>query len=483
MNLRDRLAAWLRPAVYLGENPLTLAGAVLTTSAAITLIGFWIHEIVRGGPVHPYAGIVFFLILPGIFLLGLVLMPVGALLRRTRLKRRGQLPASYPQVDLRDVALRRAGTLVAGLTFVNVCILAIASYRGVEYMDSQAFCGTTCHTVMAPEYISYLRSPHARVACVECHIGPGAPWFVKAKISGARQLLAVNLKTYSRPIPSPVRELRPARDTCEQCHWPQRFIGDKFLVRTKYADDETSTPLTTVLVLKLGGKTFQGRTGIHGRHIDSVERVSYTASDAKRQVIPTVTYLDDAGKTVEYVSTEGAAAARAPAKVSERRTMDCMDCHNRPTHIFKLPERAVDEAIADGRISRELPFVKKKCVEVLRAESAGALGADERIANSLTSFYKTTYPGAWTEKRALVEAAVRATQDIYKTNVFPEMKITWGTYPNNLGHDDFPGCFRCHDGNHKAADGRVITAECDACHGLLAQDEANPKILADLGLK
>ncbi len=238
---------WLRPAVYLGQNPLSLIGAILTTSGAITMLVFWAYELVKTGPTRPYTGIVFFFILPSIFVLGLVLMPVGGLLRRYALRRQGKLPHVYPTIDLRQPLLQRAFILVVVMTFVNVALMGTASYKAVEHMDSVEFCGQTCHSVMAPEYTAYLNSPHSRVACVDCHIGSGAPWFVRAKISGVRQLFAVNLKTYSRPIPSPVHNLRPARETCEQCHWPQRFTGDKLVVKTKYADDEQNTPSTTVL--------------------------------------------------------------------------------------------------------------------------------------------------------------------------------------------------------------------------------------------
>ena len=289
MSLGARITRWLRPAVYLGQNGLSLAGAVITTSTALTLLGFWLYEIVKGGAIHPYTGIVFFLILPGVFVLGLLLIPVGLLLKRRALLGKGALPTTYPKVDFRSPLLRRAVVLVLALTFVNALILGIASYRGVEYMDSAQFCGQTCHTVMEPEYTAYKGSPHSRLGCVACHIGPGAPWFVKAKISGVRQVFAVTLKTYSRPIPSPVRELRPARDTCEQCHWPQRFLGDRLLVKTKYGDDAASTPSTTVLVMKMGGHGPDGVTGIHGRHLDEKARVAYESTDGKRQVIPRVT--------------------------------------------------------------------------------------------------------------------------------------------------------------------------------------------------
>jgi hypothetical protein len=477
-----RWKEWLRPAVFLGRNTITLIGAVLTTSAAITMLGFWAFELLQTGPVHPYTGIVFFFILPGVFVLGLLLMPLGGLLRRYRLRQQGKLPHVYPTIDLRQPMLQRALVLIGALTFVNVALMGTASYKAVEHMDSVQFCGQTCHSVMAPEYTAYLNSPHSRVACVDCHIGSGAPWFVKAKISGVRQLFAVNLKTFSRPIPSPVHDLRPSRDTCEHCHWPERFTGDKFLVKTKYADDEQNTPSTTVLLVKIGGRTAQGLVGIHGRHLAAAERIEYASTDGRRQVIPRVTYTEDSGKKVEYVSDEVKTTPEQLAR-AERRKMDCVDCHNRPTHAFELPERAVDEAMTVNRIDRQLPFVKKQAVAVLRTEYPDRATASEKIPQAIVDFYKAKYPETYQTKRPVVETAAQQIKAIYLRNVFPEMRITWGTHPNNLGHDDFLGCFRCHDGKHKAPDGRAINDDCSACHQILAMDEKDPKVLADLGLK
>lgn len=476
------MAGWFRPAFYLGNNALTLLGAVLTTSAAITLLSFWVFEIVKGGPVHPYAGIVFFLILPAVFVAGLVLIPLGALWRRRRLRTRGELPETYPHVDFRSPIIRQALWLLSLATFLNFAILGTASYRGVEYMDSVQFCGQTCHTVMEPEFTAYRNSPHSRVACVQCHIGPGASWFVRSKFSGVRQVFAVTLHTYSRPIPSPVRQLRPARETCEQCHWPQKFTGDKFLARTKYSDDEKNTPLTTVLVLKIGGLTWQGAVGIHGRHLDRTERISYVSTDGHRQVIPQVSYIDDTGRTVEFASSEVKPTPEQLAR-AERRVMDCMDCHNRPTHAFQMPERAVDQQISEGRISPLLPFIKKKAVELLRAEYPDRETARSKILAALNEFYRTNYANVYREHRALVETSGEQVAAIYLRNIFPEMRITWGTHPNNLGHEDFLGCFRCHDGNHASADGRMITNDCNACHTILAMEDPNPKVLTDLGMK
>ncbi len=482
MTFGGRMESWVRPAVYLGHNPTTLFGAVLTTSSAVTLLAFWVFEVIKGGPIHPYAGIVFFLILPGVFVIGLALIPIGALWRRRRLYSRGELPTVYPQIDFRKALLRRAFSWVVGLTFLNAAILGTASYRGVEHMDSVQFCGQTCHTVMQPEYTAYQNSPHGRVACVNCHIGPGAGWFVRSKLSGVRQVFAVTFDKYSKPIPSPVRELRPARETCEQCHWPQKFTGDKFLVRTKYSDDEKNSPLTTVLVLKIGGHSGQGGVGIHGRHLDTMERIRYIATGGRRQVIPWVSYMDDSGKEVEYVTSD-AKPSREELERGEHRVMDCMDCHNRPTHTFQLPERAVDRALNDGRISTELPYVKKKAVELLRVDYPDHETARQNIADGLKAFYRTNYPQVFSQHRASIEKATEQVAAIYLRNVFPRMKVTWGTYPNNIGHEDFLGCFRCHDGNHTSADGRIITQDCSACHTLLAVEEASPKVLTDLGIK
>jgi nitrate/TMAO reductase-like tetraheme cytochrome c subunit len=365
---------------------------------------------------------------------------------------------------------------------VNVIIFSVASYRGVEYMDSTKFCGQTCHTVMQPEFTAYSNSPHQRVACVECHIGPGASWFVRSKLSGVRQVFAVTFHTYDEPIPSPVHQLRPAIETCEECHWPQKFTGDKFIVRIKYSDDEKNTPLTTILVMKIGGRTWQGSVGIHGRHLDVKSRIQYVATDGHRQVIPSVKYLDDTGKNTEFLSTDTKPTPEQLA-AGEQRTMDCVDCHNRPTHVFMLPDRAVDQAMAAGQINPGLPFIKKKATEVLRVVYPDRQAATQRIAASLNDFYRTSYPDVSRDKRAQIDAAIAQVQQIYLRNIFPDMKISWGTYPNNLGHEDFPGCFRCHDGSHSTPDGRTITNDCDACHTLLAVEESNPKVLADLGMK
>jgi hypothetical protein len=335
---------------------------------------------------------------------------------------------------------------------------------------------------MDPEFTAYQNSPHSRVDCVACHIGPGASWFVRSKLSGLRQVFAVTFHTYSRPIPSPVEHLRPARETCEQCHWPQRFTGGKFLVNTSYKDDEKNTPQKDVLLLKVGGGTWRGSVGIHGRHLADNARIRYISTDVERQTIPAVFYTDDTGKTTEFISSD-AKPTKEQLDKGEHRVMDCVDCHNRPTHAFDLPENAVDKQMALGLISPELPYIRKKSVEVLKVDYPTRAVAQQSIIGALNNFYRTNYPQIYATRRTLVEQSGQEVANIYLRNVFPDMRLTWGTHPNNIGHNDSPGCFRCHDGSHTSADGQTITNDCSACHDVLASGEENPKVLTDLGMK
>ena len=482
MSPQNTVRDWARLLYYLSQNTLSLIGVVLTTSSAITLIGFWMYDFMLPGPPHPYVGILLFLILPGVFVLGLLLIPIGIGLRRRQLQQIGDLPTVYPAIDLKTPMVRNSLLFIGFATILNVMIFGLASYKSVSYMDSKEFCGLSCHTVMAPEYGAYENSPHSRVECVQCHIGPGAGWFVRAKLSGLRQVFAVTFHTYSRPIPSPVKYLRPARDTCEQCHWPQRFSGDKFILKTNYKDDEKNTPMTTALVMKIGGWAPSGSVGIHGRHLDDGSRIHYISTDERRQVIPVVYYTDDKGKIVEYVSTD-IKVNKHELEKGEKRTMDCIDCHNRPTHAFELPANAVDLRMSRGLISPELPYIHKKAVELLKADYPDRDTAQRQIVEGIENYYRTSFPDLYASKRALIEQSAENLARIYLRNIFPDMKMSWGVHPNNLGHNDFPGCFRCHDGSHTSADGQTISNDCTTCHNLLAVQEENPKMLADLGLQ
>jgi hypothetical protein len=481
VNLRERFRGWSQPIYFLGQNPISLTGAVITTSAALTTIAFWFYEIFLPGPPHPYIGILVFLTLPAIFVIGLLLIPLGIWRRRRSLRGSGQLPALFPSVDLHLPMVRRTLEWVVLATGVNLLIIGTASYRGVEYLDSTNFCGTTCH-VMLPENTAYHASPHAHVACVDCHIGPGLPWMVRAKVNGLRQVYMVATHTYPRPIPSPVKDLRPASETCEQCHWPGRFAGDKLLVRTSYTEDEKNTPQTDVVMLKVGGSNGQGVSGIHGHHLADAARIRYVSTDPQRQTIPAVYYTDDKGKTTEFLSSE-AKPTKEQLDQGEHRVMDCLDCHNRPAHASEMPENAVDKQMSIGRISPDLPYIRKKAVEVLKVNYTTRDVAEQSITSEITKFYQSNYPDIAGARGAAVKQAAQEVANIYLRNIFPNMRVTWGTHPNNLGHVDSPGCFRCHDGSHTSADGQTITNDCSACHQIVASGENNPKILTDLGMK
>ncbi|MGA2081159.1 MAG: NapC/NirT family cytochrome c [Holophaga sp.] len=473
----ERLRNLGRSAFFSGNNWITLLGVVLTTGTGFTLLWSWFRELVSPEPVNPYAGIILVLILPAIFVVGLLLIPAGILLRRRKLIRAGHLPQEPPRVDLASPKIRKALWLVSGATLVNILLMGTATIKGVDYMDSSKFCGTTCHTPMITEYRAFTNSPHSRVGCAQCHIGPGAESFFRSKLAGVRQVFDMAFNTYSRPIPTPVESLRPARETCEECHWPQKFSGDKILVRTHYADDAQSTPATTVLMLKIGGTTGSSATGIHGRHLDTGSRITYVAGDAKRSSIASVTYRDDKGQFVQYASPDV-----KPGEHIQARQMDCVDCHNRPTHAFQMPEDAIDTAINDGRISRDLPFIHKEAVQLLKADYPTQDAAAARIPVALADYYRTHYPDVYGQKRALVDAAGEAVKAAFLRNVSPEMKLTWGTHPSYIGHQDGGGCFRCHDGSHVSQDGKAIASDCSTCHVILAQDEREPKILKVLGI-
>jgi len=468
-----------RLAFFAGDNWISILGVVLTTGAGFTLVWSWFLEIAAPHTVHPYVGIVLFMILPMIFVLGLLMIPAGILLRRRKLRLEGHLPLESPKIDLSSRKIRKVLLLVAGLTLVNIVLMGTATVKGVAYMDNSKFCGLTCHTPMVTEYRAFLDSPHSRVGCAQCHIGPGTESFVRAKLAGVRQVFGVVFNNYTRPIPSPVMNLRPARETCEDCHWPQKFSGNKLVVRTHFGDDIDSTPAVTVLMLKIGGHDGRSNTGIHGRHLDQGSRITYLAGDAQRQTVAKVTYRDDKGQEVEYASADVKITPEA-AKLPERQ-MDCVDCHNRASHIFVMPEQAIDQALSNGRISRELPFIRKQAVAILKADYPSQDAASQQIPKAVNDYYQANYPQVYQQKRALVDAAGQVVAAAFLRNVSPEMKLTWGTHPNHLGHEDGGGCMRCHDGSHTTKDGKAIAAECDTCHVILAQDEKNPKILKDLG--
>jgi hypothetical protein len=267
-----------------------------------------------------------------------------------------------------------------------------------------------------------------------------------------------------------------AKTTCLNCHTADRYIGDTLFVKTSYGDDERNSTTHTLVVLHVGGRnSFSRLSGIHGAHLGNIE---YIATDSTRQTIPWVGQTNDDGSVTEFVSTD----SKTPI-TGQKRVMDCIDCHNRTAHSFDTPEGVLNRYMTQGQPSASLPFVHKKGLELIKATYASQDDAATKITSGLEDFYRSQYPAVWNEQRAQIDEAAKTLVTIYTRNVFPFMKVTWGTHPNDISHNDYPGCFRCHDGSHDAKDGKTITNDCSTCHNLVATDEPNPKQLADLGIE
>ncbi|MBL8728428.1 MAG: cytochrome C [Planctomycetes bacterium] len=449
----------------LRSNWITATGAVVTTLAFMAFVTTLVYVALHGGGHGAYLGLFAFLLLPAVFVFGIVLVPIGLLVFRGQLRAR--------MAVLKDKPMRIVPVLGV-LTVVNLATVGTAGYEAVHYMDSQQFCGTVCHTVMAPTYGMSLDAPHAKIACVECHIGPGVGAFVQAKLSGLRQVAGVAFDTHARPIPTPVHTLRDASEICENCHWAAKVGADRLVVREHFGDDAAVTPVTNVLLMKIGG-TLQddSGTGIHW-HANAGVEVSFV-STGRREQIDWIRYVDAQGKE-RIFTLDGEDPSKRPA--GELRRMDCIDCHNQPGHHQQEPDAAVDMAIAAGRISRQLPSIRKFALAALQKPWPRD-GASAAILGDLEQAY--AQDGGLDEgKRGLLEAAAKAVADIWLRNVHPDMNIVWGTYPNFIGHR---GCMRCHDGQHLDADGESISADCSKCHAVLAEKSSDPTLLRQFGVE
>jgi len=430
------------PGGALSRNPWSIGGAVVTTVAAVAFITFASLE-AFGLIVGPYANLLGYLLVPAVFVAGLLLIPFGMWREGVR-RRRGAPAWSWPAVDLGRRRTRQIVAVVLLLTIVNLGIVAVASVGAVQYTESTKFCGQVCHTPMTPEFTAHMFSPHAEVDCVSCHVSPGAGGMVHAKLNGTRQLYLLATNGFRRPIPEPVGRIPGAVDTCAHCHTPGRPNIELTRTFLSYGDDEKNTESATTLTLHMAANHWHAQSGT---------RVEYASTDATNATIPYMRVTDARGQVVEYFA-EGVTAA--PAGPLHR--MDCLDCHNRPAHTFSAaPDKAVDAAMASGELGRDLPFLHREAVAALTKEYPSQAAADVGIATHLREFYTAASAPA-------VDRAVSAVQQVYRRNVFPEMKVGWGTYVNQLDHVSTPGCFRCHDDNHKSRDGKAVRQDCELCH-------------------
>ena len=439
------------------SHPVVIAGVLLTTVSAVLFIAAVASELL-GLIRNPYGGLIIYIAIPLFFLLGLLLIPLGHWLDGRRRRRDPDAAHDWPVFDLRVPATRRVTLAIVALTVANLAIISVAAFGGMHAMESPTFCGQTCHLPMHPQFTAWQATPHAQVACTECHVGEGARALIRSKLAGVRQLYHVVTNQIPKPIPG-IADMRPALETCGRCHWPRHDAGEVPRVTREFADDEANTETVTRLQMLVGGA---GRPTSAGRaihwHANPDVRIEYVYTDAERQTIPYVRATNSSGQTKEY-RTEGTTDEQL-AK-GTRRVMDCIDCHNVAAHrIAETAEEAVDTAIADGAISRRLPFVRRESVRLVKSEYPTQEQGLEGIAKGLRAFY--TGRGAFDEGE--LARSIAALQNVYRRNVFPSMKVTFGVYPDNIGHLTSSGCFRCHDGGHTASDGSTISADCDYCH-------------------
>jgi len=455
------------------RHPLSLVGAGLVILSGVSIIFLFLIEAISGRS-NPYLGIFTYMVYPALLLLGVIIVPVGVILDRRRRAKGGDLPR-YAVIDLNNAKTRGVMVFIVVSSIFLMGLISTVSYQAYHFTESVTFCGELCHSVMEPEYTAYKESPHARVTCAECHVGSGAGWYVRSKLAGAYQIYSVMFHKYPRPVPTPVHSLRPAQETCEQCHWPEKFFGAQLKVITRFGHDEKNSVRQIRSLLRTGGgsPTTGITAGIHW-HMNIGNEVWYGTSDPQRQKIPWVRIKDKQGRVTEYFDRSTPLTAEQSKKLEIRR-MDCIDCHNRPSHIFRDPDGAMDLVLLTGLVDSSLPYIKREAVRVLGQSYTSKEQAREGIATALDVFYLKQYPKIYETKRDPIKKAITEVQKIYQTNIFPEMKVDWRTHPDNIGHTLFPGCFRCHEGNHVSREGKVLRKDCQLCHTIIGQENAVQK--------
>ncbi|MBD3257877.1 cytochrome C [candidate division GN15 bacterium] len=454
-------------------TPIGKLGVILTTSSVISFV---VLEAARllGVLTNAYIGLITYLAFPVIFVVGLILIPIGwyRYYKQTGLTMKAILNRQFDKEAVRGEGIfgSKLFMSVAVLSLANVVILFVASSRMLQFMDEPEFCGTACHSVMNPEWVTYQRSPHARVKCVDCHVGEGVDALIDSKLNGMWQMISVTFDLYERPIPTPVHQLRPARETCEKCHWPEKFYGSRIKQIISYDEDSASTPEFTTLNLKVDAGVKAASGGIHW-HIAEENEVRYASVDDERNEMIWVEVRQPDGTYKRYTNTE----LIAPADEHEYiRTLDCIDCHNRATHIYENPAQAIDERIKLGILSRDLPFIKKVGLSAITGNYADSAAAMAGIENELHGYYRREFPDLAVSSADEIDSAITALRSIYNRNIHHEMNITWGSYPSHIGHEDSPGCFRCHTPDLEADDGSHIADYCTLCHSILAWDDTEP---------
>jgi hypothetical protein len=452
------------------KNWLTIIGSIIAViNLALIILLFIISTIFDKGSTN--LGLFIYIILPGFLLIGLILIPIGMIRERKSIRKEGMKEEGrYPRIDLNDPRHRNAFFLFTITTILVLFLSTLGSFKAFHITESVEFCGTLCHEVMEPEHVAYQNSPHANVACVECHVGSGASWYMKSKLSGLHQVIAVFTNSFKRPIETPLHDLRPARETCERCHWPQKFYARSLWTNKYFLADSLNTEWDIMLQMKTGPE-YSGLgliEGIHW-HINPDINIEYISDDDKRENITYVKYTELTTGRVKIFRNDDNPVSDSAIAVAQTRSMDCIDCHNRPSHNYKSPPVYFDRVMLTGAISKEIPFFKKVSMDILKQTFTSKDTALMTIRDGITNYYKTDYPEFYASNTELIDKSIAAVQKAFSENTFPEMKVTYDKYPEHIGHLETEGCFRCHNDAFVASDGSRITRDCDLCHTIVGQ--------------
>jgi hypothetical protein len=453
-----------------GRNWISIIGMLIASINLLLIILLFLISTVFNES-NTNLGLFIYIILPGFLLLGLIMIPAGIIISRK--KRLASTPAEkkrLPAIDLNNSKHRNA---FIGFTIATLVILFLSTYgsfQAYHLTESVQFCGTLCHKVMEPEYTAYQNSPHANVACVDCHVGSGASWYVKSKLSGLHQVYAVATKTYPSPIETPLHDLRPARETCEKCHWPQKFYARNLQTNKHYLADSLNSEWNVILQMKIGPELRDlGFTeGIHW-HINPNVNIEYISEYDKREVITYVKYINKATGEVTVYRNPEIEISDSIISASSPRTMDCIDCHNRPSHKYSSPPVYFDKAMLINDVSQDIPFIKRTAMGILRNTFTDKDTALMQIKEGIVSYYKSDFSGYFKKNQAKIDQSVVSLQKVFSQNSFPGMKVTYDVYPDHIGHLESEGCFRCHNDSFTSDNGRKITRDCNLCHTIIGQ--------------
>lgn len=451
------------------KNWLTIIGTIIAViNLLLILVLFFVSTIFNKGNTN--LGLFIYIILPGFMVLGLLLIPIGMLQERKRIRNKIHEEGKFPKIDLNDPRHRNAFVIFTISTIIILVLSTMGSFEAFHMTESVEFCGTLCHQVMEPEHTAYQNSPHANVLCVECHVGSGASWYVKSKLSGLHQVYAVMTNSYPRPIGTPLHDLRPARETCEKCHWPQKFYARKLVTNKYFLADSTNTEWDIVLQMKTGPESSGVglKEGIHW-HINPDVKIEYISENDKRENISFVRYTNKKTGEVTVYRDSNNPVTDSTITAAENRTMDCIDCHNRPSHNYNSPSVYFNEAMFSGEIAREIPFFKKVAMGVLSETFSTSDTAMMKINDGISNYYKTDHADYYAKNKDLIDKSIAAVQHGYSQNTFPKMKVRYDLYPEHIGHLESNGCFRCHNDSFIADNGRKISKDCNLCHTIVGQ--------------